>query len=102
MQKRKIAIVLAILCGIISLVIVIQIKTLKGVNSPVMQVIANDSLRDDVLKWKDKYDSSDKNLEKLEKKLEKVREEVVNYDESYKEKEQKIKFVLYFSSIKSR
>lgn len=67
MSKRKIAIILAIMCFIIVVAILIQIRTIEGINSPVLKGTYNDNLRDEVLKWKDKYDTSAINLEKAEK-----------------------------------
>lgn len=91
MSRRKIVIILAIMCFIIVAAILIQIRTIEGINSPVLKVIADDNLRDEVLKWKDRYDTSASNLEKTEKKLEKVRQKATKNDENFKEKEQSIK-----------
>lgn len=91
MQKNKIAVILAVMSAIITIAIIVQIKTIKSVNSPVMQIIANDNLRNDVIMWKNKYDLNEKELEKLEKKLEKVRQQAVKNDKSSEEKESKIK-----------
>lgn len=69
MSKRKIAIILAIMCFMIVVAILIQIRTIEGINSPVLKSANDDNLRDEVLKWKDKYDTSASNLEKAEKKI---------------------------------
>ncbi len=91
MSKRKIAIILTIMCFIIVSAILIQIRTIESINSPVLKIIANDNLRDDVLKWKNKYDNTTINLEKVERKLEEVRQKATKNDESFKSKEQTIK-----------
>lgn len=91
MSKRKIAIILAIMCFIIVAAILIQIRTIEGINSPVSKGVADDDLRDEVLKWKDKYDTSASNLEKAEKKLEKVRQKATRNDENFSSKEKSIK-----------
>ena len=91
MSKRRIVIILAIMCFIIVAAILVQIRTIEGINSPVLKVIADDNLRDEVLKWKDRYDTSASNLEKTEKKLEKIRQKATKKDENFKEKEQSIK-----------
>lgn len=91
MSKRKIAIILTIMCFIIVSAILIQIRTIESINSPVLKIIANDNLRDDVLKWKNRYDKTTINLEKVERKLEEVRQKATKNDESFKSKEQTIK-----------
>lgn len=91
MSKRRIVIILAIMCLTIVAAILVQIRTIEGINSPVLKVIADDNLRDEVLKWKDRYDTSSSNLEKTEKKLEKIRQKATKNDENFKEKEQSIK-----------
>lgn len=91
MSKRKIAIILAIMCFMIVAAILIQIRTIEGINSPVLKGVYDDNLRDEVLKWKDKYDTSASNLEKAEKKLEKVRQKATKNDENFSSKEQSIK-----------
>ncbi len=91
MSKRKIAIILAIMCFIIVVAILIQIRTIEGINSPVLKGTYNDNLRDEVLKWKDKYDTSAINLEKAEKKLENIRQKATKNDENFSSKEQSIK-----------
>lgn len=91
MSKRKIAVILTIMCLIIVSAILIQIRTIESINSPVLKIIANDNLRVEVLKWKDRYDKTTTNLEKIERKLEKVRQNATKNDESFKSKEQTIK-----------
>ena len=91
MTKRKVAILLAVMFGIIVAAIIVQVKTIEGANSPVLKIIANDNLRDEVLIWKDKYDVSQNGLEKSEKKLERVRQQAAKNDENFGEKEEKIK-----------
>ena len=79
------------MCLIIVSAILIQIRTIESINSPVLKIIANDNLRVEVLKWKDRYDKTTTNLEKIERKLEKVRQKATKNDESFKSKEQTIK-----------
>ena len=42
MTKRKVAILLAVMFGIIVAAIIVQVKTIEGANSPVLKIIAND------------------------------------------------------------
>lgn len=91
MSNRKVVIILAVMCLIIVTAIFIQIRTIESVNSPVLKVIADDNLRDEVLRWKERYDTSANNLEKVEKKLEKIRQKATKNNESFSSKEQNIK-----------
>lgn len=91
MSNRKVVIILAVMCFIIVTAIFIQIRTIESVNSPVLKVIADDNLRDEVLRWKERYDTSANNLEKAEKKLEKIRQKATKNDENFSSKEQNIK-----------
>ena len=91
MSKRRMVITLAVMCLVIVAAILIQVRTIEGINSPVLKVIADDNLRDEVIKWKDRYDTSASNLEKTEKKLEKIRQNATKNDESFRLKEQNIK-----------
>lgn len=91
MSKRKIAIILATMCFMIVVAILIQIRTIEGINSSVIEGKTANSLRDDVIKWKDKYDTCANDLEKAEKKLEKVRINATKNDENFSLKEQNIK-----------
>ena len=54
MDKHKIAITLGIVCLILTIAICVQIKTVKSTNSTVAQTLTENSLRDEVLKWKEK------------------------------------------------
>ena len=91
MSKRKMVVTLAVMCLVIVAAILIQVRTIEGINSPVLKVIADDNSNVEVLKWKDRYDTSASNLEKAEKKLEKIRQNATKNDESFRVKEQNIK-----------
>lgn len=90
-NNKKISILFGIICFVLSFFIVLQVRTLKSANSPFLKIEADNELRDEVLKWKEKYDKASKQLEKSEKKLDDVREKVVFNDESAKEKQEQIK-----------
>lgn len=90
MDKTKIAITLGIVCLILTAGICIQIKTVKSTNSTVAQTFTENSLRDEVLKWKEKYDNISNELNIAEKELDKIREKSTQNDESSLEKEKEI------------
>lgn len=91
MKKMKAALTLGILCFILTVGICIQLKTIDNSNSTVTQTLTGNELRDQVLRWKEKYDKSLKDLEKSEKKLEEIRLEATQNDVNALNKENEIK-----------
>ena len=69
MNKRKIGIVLGIMCFALTFAIAVQIKTVEGTNSTVSHNYEENNLRAEVLKYKEKYDNKFEELEKLEKEV---------------------------------
>ena len=63
-NKIKISLVLGIMCFLLTLGICVQIKTVKNSNSTVSNNYEENSLRAEVLKYKEKYDNKYKELEK--------------------------------------
>lgn len=90
MSKNKIAITLGIVCCVLAIAICVQINTVKSTNSTVAQTFTENSLRDEVLKWKEKYDNISNELDNAEKRLAKVREESTQDDTESSEKEEQI------------
>lgn len=90
MDKHKVAITLGIVCAILTICICVQIKTIKNSNSTVAQTFKENSLRDEVLKWKEKYDNLSEQLDKEERNLSKIREESTKDDQTASEKEKQI------------
>lgn len=82
MKKNNIAILLGIVCTILVYAIAIQLKTVEDANKTVASSMTENGLRDEVLKWKDRYEKIYEQLQTEEKKLEKVRQEAVADDES--------------------
>lgn len=91
MDKRKVSIALGTVCLILTLCIVVQLKTIKNTIQITDPTFAENELRDEVLKWKEKYDNCYNDLEKAEKELEKQREKATQNDSSAVEKEEEIK-----------
>lgn len=90
MGKNKIAITLSVVCFILTIAICVQIKTIKNTNSTVAQSFAENNLRDEVLKWKEKYDNISQELDNAEKRLSKIREESTKNDDESSKKENQI------------
>lgn len=89
MNRNKIAIVLGIVCSILTIAIVIQINTIKRTNYTVSG--SSSELKDEVLKWKEKYDNATTNLDNAEKELANIRESSSQNDETASAKEKEIK-----------
>lgn len=90
MDKNKIAITLGIVCLILTASICVQINTVKSTNSTVAQTFTENNLRDEVLKWKEKYDNISAQLDNSEKELSKIREKSTKNDSSSLAKEEEI------------
>lgn len=91
MKKTQIAITLGIMCFLLTLGIVLQLNTINHATETVGQARAENGLRDQVLKWKEKYDVTYANLEKAEKELEKMRQTATQNDENSKNIEEELK-----------
>lgn len=90
MNRNKIAITLGIVCFILTIAICVQVNTIKSTNMSVAQTFTENSLRDEVLKWKEKYDNISNDLDNAEKRLAKIREEATKNDEVSSQKEEQI------------
>lgn len=91
-NKKLISIVLGFMCFALTLGIFIQLKTVRGSNSIVGQTsYEEDELRAEVLKYKEKYDNTYKELEKSEKELEKERQSSTENNSELEQKENEIK-----------
>lgn len=90
MDKNKIALTLGIVCLILTIGICVQVKTIQNANSTVSQTFTEDSLRNEVLRWKERYETIANQLDNTEKKLAKIREESTQNDSSSSEKEEQI------------
>lgn len=91
MNKKQIAITLGIMCFILTIAISIQIKTTTKNNSTIASSIVDDELRDEVLRWKEKYDNAYEELTKSEKELAEVRKAATQNDTTANAKQEKIK-----------
>lgn len=90
MDKHKVAITLGIVCLILTISICVQIKTINNSNTTVAQTFTENNLRDEVLKWKEKYDNLSRQLDEAEKNLDKIREEATKDDDVASEIEKQI------------
>ena len=57
MNKKQIAITLGIMCFILTVAICIQLKTIENTTTTISQSLKENGLRDEVLRWKERYDN---------------------------------------------
>lgn len=91
MNKKQIGIILGIVCLLLTTAIIVQIKTIKHSGIETNATFSEDSLRDEVLRWKEKSDNASEELSKVEKELEKQRTKATQNDENSKSNEAEIK-----------
>lgn len=91
MNKKQIAITLGVMCLLLTVALCVQIRTMNSANSTVSQTLADNELRDQVLRMKDRYDDALRNLENAQKELEQVRVEATQNDATAETKEQELK-----------
>lgn len=91
MNKKQISITLGIMCFILTFAIVVQVKTMQNASSTASRTLSDNELRDNVLKWKEKYDNIAEELKKAEKMLEEVRQKATQNDTTSVAKEEELK-----------
>ena len=74
------------MCLLLTMATVIQIKTINGANQVASSTFTSNNLRDQVLKWKERYDTTYSSLQTSEKRLEDVREQASDNTEGSSEK----------------
>lgn len=92
MNKKQIAITLGIMCLLLTMLIVVQVRTVNKTNQLVSTSLSSeDGLRDQVLKWKEKYDNEYETLQEAQVTLEKVRQQATQNIDGAEEKEKELK-----------
>ena len=90
-NKTKISIVLGIMCLALTAGICIQIKTVQNSNSTVSQNYEENNLRAEVLKYKERYDNTIKDIDQLDKQLEAKIDEATENNSELEEAQAQIK-----------
>lgn len=91
MNKKQISITLGIMCFLLTIAICVQIRTTNLANSTVSQTLSDNELRDQVLKMKERYDNTYREIENAQKELEKIRLTATQNDKTAETKEQELK-----------
>ena len=89
-NKKLISIILGVMCFALTIGIVVQIRTIQNTNSTIGQNQEANELRDEILRYKERYDNRFKDLEEAEKELEKEREEATKNNSELEQAQQQI------------
>ena len=89
-NKKIISVILGIMCFALTLGIFVQVRTIRNTNSTISQNQEANELRDEILRYKERYDNTFKELEDAEKTLEKEREEATQNNSELEQAQQKI------------
>lgn len=90
-KKKHIAITLGIMCLLLTFGIMTQLKTTENLVSAAGGTYRENSLRDEVLKWKEKYDRTYEELQNADKQLEKERQVSITNDDASGDKQKELK-----------
>ena len=90
-KKTQVAITLGIMCFLLAFGIVIQLNTIDSATETVGVARTENDLRDQVLRWKEKYDTTYEELEKSKIELESLRKSAVENDETSLQMEEELK-----------
>ena len=83
LHKNKIAIILGVVCMLLTISIVVQMRTIeKATNTVGTGISDNSGLKDEFLKNQDEYNTAYKKLEEAEKRLEEVRNQATQNNET--------------------
>ena len=93
MKKKEIAITFGIMCALLTSGIIIQIRTIENnaMSTNVSRSKTNTELKDEVVRWKEKYERSYNELQDIQLELEKIREAATKDNNEYTETETKLK-----------
>ena len=91
MNKKQIAITLGIMCFILTVAICIQLETIENTTTTISQSLKENGLRDEVLRWKERYDNVYEELNQSLKELEEVRKQATQNDTKSSAKQEEIK-----------
>lgn len=91
MKNKNAYISIALVCVVLVAAITVQIRTMKNENSVVSQSFANSELKDSLLEWKEKSENAEKDLEKVTKDLEEIRQSSTTNDNNANEKQNELK-----------
>lgn len=90
MNKKWIAVILGVMCFLLTLGISVQYRAVKDANK-VAGTTVNSELKTELLRWKERYEEVYSALEKIEEKLEEKREIATNNSEKSSKLQKELK-----------
>lgn len=93
MNKKQVSITLGVMCALLTSGIIIQVNTIKKNSISNITRTTNNDLRDEVFKWKEKYEGTYAQLQEAENKLEDIRQQATKDNNASVEVEQELKSV---------
>lgn len=93
MNSKRVAVTLGVMCALLTSGIIVQINTIKNNTLEGSSSIrtANNELKDEVLRWKEKYERGYQELQLAEEQLDNVRKNATNGNTESTEVEQELK-----------
>lgn len=102
MKQGKVALLLGIMCMFLTIGICVQIKTVNDSSTGVGKTQTENELRDNVLKWKERYETIYEEENEKEEELASLREKVLSQNtdsENIKEQLNDINILLGYSEV---
>lgn len=93
MNKKGICLTLGIMCALLTYGICMQIKTVGGFGVAAVRTSSQSELKEEILKTKERYDNLYKDLERINKELEKERANATQNNTELEKLEEEIKVV---------
>lgn len=93
MNKKGVCLTLGIMCAVLTYGICMQMKTVRGFGVTTGGTSTQNKLKEDILRTKEKYDNLYKDLEHMNKEVEKERAHATQNDEELAKIEEEIKEV---------
>ena len=92
MNRKRVAITLGVMCALLTSGIIIQINTIEEnhVSTTVSRRTTNSELKDEVVKWKEKYENSYEELQNAQDELEEIRKTATKDNNTYTETEEEL------------
>ena len=92
MNKKTVAITLGIMCALLTFGIIVQVNSIEKnhISTTLSRRTTNSELKDEVVKWKEKYEASSEELQKVQLELEEIRKTATKDNNTYTETEEKL------------
>lgn len=91
MKNKNAYIAMTIVCVVLAMAITVQVRTMKKEESAVSLNLANSELKDNLLKWKEKSERAEEELQRSSLELEKIRNTSTIGDNSSTDKQEELK-----------